>query len=66
MDKSQKQRLVFVIILGVVVLLGYSVLRVDAMIVTSLTDDYSKDIKQLTARIAELEKRMDKFASALK
>ena len=66
MDKLQKQSLVFVIILGVVGLLGYSGLRVDAMTVTSLTDDSSKEIKQLTARIAELEKRMEKFASALK
>lgn len=66
MDKLQKQRFVFVIILGVVGLLGYSGLRVDAMTVTSLTDDSSKEIKQLTARIAELEKRMDKFASDLK
>ena len=66
MDKLQKQSLVFVIILGVVGLLGYSGLRVDAMTVTSLTDDSSKEIKQLTERIAELEKRMEKFASALK
>jgi prefoldin subunit 5 len=66
MDKLQKQSLVFVIILGVVGLLGYSGLRVDAMTVTSLTDDSSKEIKQLTARIAELEKRMEEFASALK
>ena len=66
MDKTQTRRLGFVIILGVVGLLGYSGLRVDAMTVTSLTDDSSKEIKQLTARIAELEKRMEEFASALK
>lgn len=66
MDKSQKQSLAFVIILGVVGLLGYSVLRVDAMTVTSLTDDYSKDIKQLTARVSELEKRMTLIDSSLK
>jgi hypothetical protein len=66
MDKTQTRRLGFVIILGMASLICYSVMRVDAMTVTSLAEDDSKDIKQLTARIAELEKRMDKFASALK
>lgn len=46
-------------------LLGYSVLRVDAMTVTSLSDDYSKDIKQLTTRVADLEKRLIKIDSVL-
>ena len=66
MDKTQTRRLGFVIILGMASLICYSVMRVDAMTVTSLAEDDSKDIKQLTERIAELEKRMDKFASALK
>lgn len=65
MDKCQVQRLLFVIIFAATSLLGYSVLRVDAMTVTSLSDDYSKDIKQLTTRVADLEKRLIKIDSVL-
>ena len=65
MDKTQTQRLGFVIILGMASLICYSVMRVDAMTVTSLADDYAKEINQLTKRVGDLEKHMNRVDSAL-
>ncbi len=64
MNKCQVQRLVVITMFAATSLLGYSVLRVDAITVTSLPDD-SKDIKQLTARVGDLEIRLNQVESAL-
>jgi DNA mismatch repair ATPase MutS len=65
MDKTQTQRLGFVIVLGMASLICYSVMRVDAMTVTSPADDYAKEINQLKKRVNDLEKNMARVDSAL-